>query len=383
VTQFVREIVAAAPSTLYCTTDGAGVWTATAGTDSWTAASNGLNGSSITQIATDPSDPLILYAAVDGGGISKSLDGGNQWSAANDGIPEGHINGIVIDPSRPRTLYAYSRFSGVLKSVDAGGSWRDASKGLPLVTETLLGPSVLSITSLTVDPADSATLYLGTTRPYLLAGVFKSTDGGESWEATPLVPTSASIAALAVDPTDTATVYAVGTNGSPFFPVGSMIYRTRDGGSTWASFYTGSCDVRTLTVDRFNSSTLYAADLGGICRSTDRGESWQGASTVYLPPANQILVDTTDSSTIYAATGDYYRGIPGGVFWSRDGGATWDQLGMLPSSIIYSLALDSRGWTLYAGSRGGGVFSLDLSQLRLQVAPTPVRARPRSISPRG
>lgn len=374
-TPYVLQLAAATPSNLYCITDGAGVWKSNTGSDSWTSANIGVSESLVTQIATDPTESLTVYASTYGG-VFKSVNGGNDWSLSSNGLPDGHINGVVISPSQPHTLYALSLLNGVFKSTDSAKTWGVVNEGLDLVVQGAFGPIILSANSLAIDPTDPSILYLGAN----LGRVYKSVDGGASWRALPVPVGVANIAQVVMDPVTRTTVYAVGTNGG-FEPLGGTIFRTQDGGSTWTTFSNTECLAITLTVDRSNPSTLYAGGLPGFCKSTDGGASWQ-ASASYLPQANQLLIDPRDPSILYAAAGDYYVGFSGGVFWSHDSGTTWDRLGLVAISTFTCLGLDATGRVLYAGSQGGGVFSLDLDRFRPKIVTAPGRPAPKTIPPR-
>jgi hypothetical protein len=123
----------------------------------------------------------------------------NVWKSHGPG--GGTMSGLAIDPLTPATLYASVRTSGVFKSTDGGESWSAANTGL---TNTDVWP-------LAIDPLAPATLYAGTYG----GGVFKSTDGGDNWSAVNTGLTSATIQALAIDPTIPSTLYA-GTLGGVF-----------------------------------------------------------------------------------------------------------------------------------------------------------------------
>src|SRR5206468_3734344 len=158
--------------------------TAEGGINSWT--SNGPEGRSIMALAIDPMTPSTLYAGTYGGGVYKSTSGGAGWSAVNTGLPyyygryyfRPYVTALAIDPQTPTTLYAGTGGSGVFKSTDGGASWSAVNTGLPYSGPSYT-PHYSYVPALAIDPQTPATLYAGTSG----SGVFKSTDGGASWNA--------------------------------------------------------------------------------------------------------------------------------------------------------------------------------------------------------
>jgi photosystem II stability/assembly factor-like uncharacterized protein len=123
-------------------------------------------------LTMDPDDPNTLYAA-SFAGIFKSTNRGATWDRTAS--PPRGLELLVLDPTNPNTIYGqggrvYGEGRGAFKSTDGGKTWK-------LINSGLADPG--AVRSLVVDPADSSTLYVGTTR-----GVFKSTNGGESWAPT-------------------------------------------------------------------------------------------------------------------------------------------------------------------------------------------------------
>jgi len=166
------------------------------------------------------------------------------------------INGFAIDPSNPETVYCVPG-SRVVKTTDAGGSWSAADAGLPISSIVL---------SLAVDPANSTTVYAGTS-----AGtVFESLDGGGSWDGLNANLPNVRIQALAVDPSDSSTLYA-GTDVSG-------VFISHDGGANWAQANSGltNLSVLSLALNPSVPSTLYAGTNGdGVFKSTDGGATWR------------------------------------------------------------------------------------------------------------
>src|SRR5215470_5483588 len=147
-----------------------------AGTNVWT--SLGPAGGPVTAIAIDPQNSGTVYAAT-GAGLFQSGDSGASWSALKPG-PPCCVSTLVIDPQTPSTIYAVTLDGKVLKSTDEGTNWTPVNSGLPADAG---GRYV--ITSLAIDPQNPTTIYAGIYGGNALrgGGVFKTTDGGESWNA--------------------------------------------------------------------------------------------------------------------------------------------------------------------------------------------------------
>ncbi len=229
-------------------------------------------------MAMDPVDPETLYLGEteDEDGIYalvKSTDGGASWSSVWDdtnGLESG-LNTLAIDPFTPTTLYAgvgdsgnYGESglaaSGVFKSTDGGASWN---------ITTLKGAAV---TVLTIDPTKPSTLYAVTqgiySEPIGFRGLFKSTDGGASWVAIGggldrLSGVGATITSVVIAPSDSNIVYAATS--------GDGIYRSVDGGGNWVRFNDGltNLNVRALAIAPGPQATLYAATPGGVFKAVD------------------------------------------------------------------------------------------------------------------
>jgi uncharacterized protein (TIGR03437 family) len=189
-----------------------------------------------------------------------------------------------------------------------------------------------------LDPTNSSLLYAGTGD-----GLFRSTNGGESWDR--YQAGDGSVHALAVDPVRPATLYA-GT--------GAGLYSSSDGGSTW-SFTSccgrspaGSAAVLAVAVDPRRYCTIYAGGANGFYKSEDCGRSWSQrgpAESVY-----GLVIDPATPANLYAATA-------GGFFRSLDGGSTWASANRgIAARPVYALALDIRTPAVYAGTDSGGIF---------------------------
>ena len=210
------------------------------------------------------------------------------------------------------------------------------------------GPEGNDVTALAIDPVWPGTVYAGTA----FDGVFKTTDGGATWQAVNAGLTNSVVFALAVHPTVSGVLYAA-TNGT--------VFRTTDGGAIWEAIGSGlpRTGVTALALVPGSPETLYAGiaqhDGGGVFKTVDGGASWQptGAGMTTSASVRALVVDPSDANTVYAGTAG------GGIFKTRDAGNGWGAINTgLSRSTVFALAIDPRGpETVYAGVLGGrGVF---------------------------
>ena len=184
--------------------------------------------------------------------------------------------------------------------------------------------------------------------------MFKTTDGGTSWAAVNTGLTNLEIGALAVDPVTPATVY-VGT-------AGGGVFKSTDEAASWSPSNTGLTDlvVWALAVDPQVPSTVYAAtDTAGVFKSVDSGATWTladgGGVVGGVSFLTAIAIDPSTPSTLYVAT-------PDGVFRSMDGAASWTPFntGLTTLRMFDLVIAPSNSLRLYAGTSAGGVFGRDL-----------------------
>ena len=252
-------------------------------------------------------------------------------------------NAIAVDPTNASIAYLGAPEGGVWKTTDGGAHWT------PL-TDTQ--PS-LAIASITIDSTNHLTVYAGTGDSYLYGeGLLKTTDGGNTWTYIPSPfagPFSdsgyfgggAHINQIAVDPGSPSVVLAAVWR----FPASSAgIYRSTDGGNTWEQVLPGA--GATSVAFSSTGSVAYAAvsdyfgtSLAGIYKSTDGGQSWtpaNGSSSTQLPLTNagvpivgemQLAMAPSSPTTLYVSIeglNTFAPLSPNSVFVSTDGGATWN-----------------------------------------------------------
>ena len=344
------------PATLYAGTFEGGVFKSTNGGNSWTTINSGLTSTRVFALAIDPSTPATLYAGTGGSGVFKSTNGGTTWqpTGANIFLMVGGGQALAIDRFTPATLYA-GNFFGVFKSTNGGTSWTDVNTGLPT------NPSV---NALAIDPFTSATLYAGTDDR-----VFKSTNGGTSWNPFDSGLTGRSVRALIIDPTTPATLYAGASFPGNNF-TGGGVFKSTNGGNSWTDTSSGltATHVAALAIDPATPATLYAGTNGGraarnFFKSTNGGTSWTDTSSG-LPlntNVNALAIDPSTPATLYAGIGDLLFGT-GGVFKSTNGGATWQLTGTGVPPCTYTLSPSSQSFSANFGLGGVNVTTEPICQ---------------------
>jgi len=246
--------------------------------------------------------PLPIANASFGGGVFiRSSDDGQTFETLDHGLPNVQLTHLAIDPKNPSIIYA-GPGNGLFKSTDGGFNWVSIDKDIRV--------PVYLTNVLAIDPQTPSTLYAGVdTGPIdpdeqVLADVFKSSDGGESWKATGLVNRGLNVRALAIDPVNTAVIYAGGTSGWTPGSLGQKVagvFKSTDRGDTWNVMNNGltSIDVNVLAIDPKGTRTIYAGTKSGLFKSTNGGNSWNVAG---LPDYILALaVDPQTPSTVYAS----------------------------------------------------------------------------------
>jgi len=324
------------------------------GDNTWTT--TGPYGVRIYGLAIAPNNSQVIYAATPDGTVNvyKSADGGITWVSSSDGIPEGvgAYGGFVFDPDDPSTVYVATE-QGVYKNLNAGGTWELKS------TIEMSGTGqtyLIRAWSIANSPVDG-TLYVGAygSFPGGIGGVFRSKDGGETWEHVADAEVTASvISAIAVAPSAPHIIYAGG-----YF--GGGVFKSTDGGESWQSIGGGFGaypDIYCLAVDPYDSQVVYMGTAhDGIYKTTNGGQSWvpigSGLSTSNI---EFIIIDPDNQQIMYVGGGSLPgTGIPG-VYRSIDNnGNSWTpMMDGMGSRAVYSLAIDhNTPQNIYAGTSSG------------------------------
>ncbi len=279
-----------------------------------------------------------------------------EWEPVGPTNIPGRISDVEFDPIRPDTVYAASATGGVFKSIDKGRTWVPIFDDQPVITIGDIG----------IDPTDSDIIYVGTGEPngghnnFAGSGLWKSTDGGETWAYSGLDST-VSIGRILVDPDDPERVY-VAALGSYFGTHPERgVYRSLDGGETWEKslFVNDSTGVVDLVMRPDDSNVLFAAawmrirrvsganisgDDSGIYKSTDGGDSWTLlGSDNGLPTSDNgrigLTISRSNPDIMYALFNN--ASTHKGIYSSADGGESWNKLP--------AFSLSTGGFTWYFG----------------------------------
>ncbi|MDH3271659.1 MAG: hypothetical protein OEN56_10020 [Gemmatimonadota bacterium] len=308
-----------------------------------------IMGGRISDLAVVESDPTVFYVGTATGGVWKTVNSGITFEPIFDDEVTASIGDVTVAPSNPNVVWVgtgepQNRQSspwgnGVYRSTDAGRSWRHL--GLE---------NTHHISRIQVHPTDPDVAYVAAVGhlwgPNQERGVYKTGDGGRSWEQVLFVDQVTGAIDLVMDPNDPQTLFAGmyqrmrkpwGFNGGG---PGSGIYRTTDGGATWIELTEGlpPGDKGRIGLDVYRRDgnlvcALVQADASGVedagdpqdgvyC-STDRGESWEHRSTTNNRPMyySQIRIDPNDPERMYLGGSDLFRTSDGGRNFTNDAAA--------------------------------------------------------------
>jgi photosystem II stability/assembly factor-like uncharacterized protein len=335
-----------------------------------------------------PSQPNVFYAGFDNGGVWRSTDYGSTWVPIFDDQPTGSIGAIAVAPSDPTIIYVGSGAGiirpdlatgdGVYKSTDGGKTW----------THLGLRDSQM-IAMIDVDPRDPNRLFVAALgHPYgpnAERGIFRSTDGGQSFQKVLFKDEYTSGNDVRIDPSDPNTVYATlwqqqqsFIEGQGFGGAGNGIFKSTDGGATWKQLTDGLPSIiqANIALAPSNPRRLYATVAGmpnagrgpatttgvvGFYTSSDGGEHWTlvvnaapGGTNVKVDPRPlarigggdlpTVAVDPKNETVVYTASTVMWRTDDGGTNWSAvrgaPGGDDYQKIWINPNDpkIIFTVA---------------------------------------------
>ena len=299
----------------------------------WIPINNGLTNLNVKSIAIDPTNPDTIYIGT-GNGVFKSINGGSNWSPT--GLTGLSVTDVVIDPIAPNIIYAGTPSAGVYKSTDSGNTWHTINSGFP----------TLDVRRLAIDPQNNSILYAGPDG----YGIYKSTDGGSHWISS---GPGRDVREFIVDPANPSIVYAATVQG---------ILKTTNSGDSWFPVNTGvpSPFIFGLTIDPVNTTTLYAGPhQSGVIKTTNGGLNWFSSNSGIPASATVVAlaVNPINTNIVYAGM-DHNLG----VFKSIDGGSNWIDFnnGLTDLTInLGAIAIDPiNPEVVYVGTQAGGIFKL-------------------------
>ncbi len=319
-----------------------------------------------------PGDPTTYYFGSTGGGVWKSTDGALTWTSVFDKEGTSSIGSVAVAPSEPTTIYVgtgeacirgnISHGDGVYKSLDAGKTW----KNMGLRDSRAIG-------KLIVHPRNPDIVFVAALGhpfgPNQERGVFRTTDGGKTWDKVLYKDENTGAVDIAFDPHNPNVLYASLwqarrtpwnlSSGGP----GSGIYRSNDGGSTWKQLTEHGLPKlpygRVGVAVAANSDRVYAlieAHDGGLYRSDNGGDTWElvNANHSFTQRAwyyMHVIADPQDADTVYIMNVDAYK--------STDGGHSFNKV-KIPHGDNHGLWIDPKdSRRLIASNDGGVTVSLD------------------------
>lgn len=356
-------------------------------------------------------DPLTYYMGITGGGLWKTTNAGQNWDNISDGYFKTSSVGVVsVSESHPNIVYVgmgehaprgvtTSYGDGVYKSTDAGKTWQHM--GLD---------STRHISGIVIHPDNPDVIWVAAQGalhgPTQERGIYKSTDGGNTWKNVLYVNELTGCSDLSIDVHNPMVLYAAMwehirkpwkvISGGP----GSGIYKSTDGGETWFQIEKGLPEEKgkmAVAVSRANPDRVYALvesdsqkEKGGLFVSANAGQSWSRVSGDHRLIQRawyyiEIAPDPNNEHTIYVLSASTYRSIDGGKTWEEiptnhgdyhdlwinpgnsknmvisddggaeitfDGGETWSRQDNMPTAQFYRVAVDNQfPYNLYGGQQ--------------------------------
>ncbi|MBB6049281.1 glycoside hydrolase [Armatimonas rosea] len=359
------------------------------------------------------SQPNVLFIGVNNGGVWKTTDYGHTWKPIFDSQPTGSVGCLAIAQSRPDTIYVgsgeglqrpdLSVGDGVYKTTDGGKSW--VNTGLK---------DGWQISDLCVDPKNPDRAFAAVLgHPYgpnTTRGLFRTLNGGKSWERVLYKDENTGAVEVALDPTNPSTVYcslwaarqAPWENGV-WQGTTSGLFKSTDGGTTWTPLTKGLPTIAQglgrIGFSVFDAKRLYATvdatTGGGIYRSDDGGKSWvftNGEPRLWSRGSDfaEVRTDPKQRDVVYAANTSTYKSVDGGktfvcikgapggddyhTIWinpvnpqiillaadqgatiSVNGGETWSSWYNQPTAQFYHVSTDNQfPYWVYGGQQESG-----------------------------
>jgi photosystem II stability/assembly factor-like uncharacterized protein len=370
----------------------------------------GPPGNRASAVVGVPGDPMVYYAGASSGGVWKSTDGALSWEPVFDDQPAQSIGAIAIAPSDPQVVWVgtgepwirsnVSIGNGVYKSTDAGKTWQH----MGLDATGRIGRVV-------IDPRDPNIVHVAAIGhsygPQRERGVFRTTDGGKTWEHTLFIDENTGVFEIAMNPSNPRILFAgawplvIHTFGRESGGPNGGIWRSRDGGDTWQRLEGHGLPEPPLgkiglAIAPSNPNVVYALietgwpNRGVLWRSNDGGDNWDLVSYDRLLNerphyASRIMVNPADENEVYFAANSHSISLDGGVTTERSGwsgdshdmwadplipdrmmisddggiqitldrGASWNNI-QLPNAQMYHVNVDNEiPYNVYGGKQDG------------------------------
>ncbi len=372
-------------------------------------------GGRVTTVAGTTSDTRVYYMGATGGGVWKTTNAGGSWENVSDKFfKTGSVGALAVAPSDPNVVVAgmgespfrgvaSSHGDGVYISKDAGKTW--TNMGLE---------NSRQISTVHIHPTDPDVVWVAVQgspwAPTEERGVYKTTDGGKTWNRTLFVDETTGVIDLTIDMNNPRILYAAmwDTDREPWLirsgGPGSAIWKSVDGGETWAKTGKGLPEemgkigvVASAAKSDLVWAIVEASEKGGLYKSTDGGENWvhvngdrrlHARSWYYM----HIFADPEDENTVFVLNAPFMKSIDGGKsfaqvsvphgdthdLWinpdntdimvnandgggtvSLDGAQSWSTVYNQPTTQIYRLNADNRfAYKLYGGQQDNSTVAI-------------------------
>lgn len=356
-------------------------------------------------------DPLTYYMGTTGGGLWKTTDAGQQWDNISDGyFRTGSVGAVTVSESHPNIVYVgmgehaprgvmTSYGDGVYKSTDAGKTWKHMGlKATRQISRIIIAPDNPDIIWVAAQGALNG--------PNKERGIYKSIDGGKTWKHVLFVNELTGASDLSIDIHNPQVLYTALWEHQrlPWKVVsggrGSGLYKSTDGGESWFKINQGLPKEKgkmAVAVSRANPKIVYALvesdskkEKGGLFHSKDQGKSWTKVSGDHRLLQRawyyiEVFPDPNDENTVYVLSASTYRSIDRGKTWERirthhgdyhdlwinpnnsknmviadDGGAEitfdagqkWSRIDNMPTAQFYRVAVDNlTPYNVYGGQQ--------------------------------
>lgn len=358
------------------------------------------------------------FMGTTGGGLWKTTDAGHHWANVSDGyFNTGSVGAVAVSESDPNVVYVgmgehaprgvmTSHGDGVYKSTDSGKTW----KHLGLETTE-------HIARIVIHPKNPDIVYVAAQGPLHAPsdsrGIYRSTDGGNTWKQVHFVNELTGCSELSLDMSNPQVLYATmwEHQRKPWIVIsggeGSSVVKSTDGGETWKEIHEGLPDEKgkaAIAVSRSNPDKIYLVlesdsqkEKGGLFVSSNAGKKWSRVSDDHRLVQRawyytEVFVDPLDEHTLYVLSAPALRSIDGGKSWetlsgthgdyhdlwinpadsknmviANDGGAaitfnqgeSWSRQSNMPTAQLYRLNVDNQfPYRVYAGQQDNSSISI-------------------------